>query len=439
MIDRDHLKQFLLHEEQTVREFVAEYFEDSWDRGEDLMPLVLEACQLYGDEMNGLVLARASHFSLNQDSLLAVLRRLENAPNANIAYHLNTVIAHAPGDLLAAHEVEILQSPNLYPTVPTCVRRRAEFIRWSAEDLWMELQRFSNESRDAKYVGDIDHGYADDLIDELADRDLPTIQAICGLLVSPDVEEEWLEIFLIDLAGVRRIREAIPAIVDKFRIDADYMLERAMHALARIRDPEAVHLISQTFEHEDETFKLYTSDVLGKIKHPESEEAILGLLSTEEDLTIRTNLCYSLCQLFSERCIERVREEISWGYDESLVSLEDTLLDVAVVLGVSLPEADTWRAQREEQQRRLAARKAELEEMGRRYEALKAQGIDPFARLRHDSEDDEDESESIAPTTTTDPDHPEVPFRRAAAKIGRNDPCPCGSGKKYKKCCGKKL
>lgn len=25
----------------------------------------------------------------------------------------------------------------------------------------------------------------------------------------------------------------------------------------------------------------------------------------------------------------------------------------------------------------------------------------------------------------------------AGEKIGRNDPCPCGSGKKYKKCCGK--
>ena len=23
--------------------------------------------------------------------------------------------------------------------------------------------------------------------------------------------------------------------------------------------------------------------------------------------------------------------------------------------------------------------------------------------------------------------------------VGRNDPCPCGSGKKYKKCCGKNL
>jgi SWIM/SEC-C metal-binding protein len=24
----------------------------------------------------------------------------------------------------------------------------------------------------------------------------------------------------------------------------------------------------------------------------------------------------------------------------------------------------------------------------------------------------------------------------AEKKVGRNDPCPCGSGKKYKKCCG---
>lgn len=27
--------------------------------------------------------------------------------------------------------------------------------------------------------------------------------------------------------------------------------------------------------------------------------------------------------------------------------------------------------------------------------------------------------------------------KKASTKIGRNDPCPCGSGKKYKNCCGK--
>ncbi len=35
----------------------------------------------------------------------------------------------------------------------------------------------------------------------------------------------------------------------------------------------------------------------------------------------------------------------------------------------------------------------------------------------------------MAPKTT--------PHKRAAGKIGRNDPCPCGSGKKYKKCCAR--
>jgi preprotein translocase subunit SecA len=29
-----------------------------------------------------------------------------------------------------------------------------------------------------------------------------------------------------------------------------------------------------------------------------------------------------------------------------------------------------------------------------------------------------------------------APFRRQGARVKRNDPCPCGSGKKFKNCCG---
>mgnify|MGYP000827067456 CR=1 FL=1 len=31
----------------------------------------------------------------------------------------------------------------------------------------------------------------------------------------------------------------------------------------------------------------------------------------------------------------------------------------------------------------------------------------------------------------------QTPYKNKGEKIGRNDPCPCGSGKKYKNCCGK--
>ncbi len=30
----------------------------------------------------------------------------------------------------------------------------------------------------------------------------------------------------------------------------------------------------------------------------------------------------------------------------------------------------------------------------------------------------------------------QVPVKRKGQKIGRNEPCPCEKGKKYKKCCG---
>jgi uncharacterized protein YecA (UPF0149 family) len=29
----------------------------------------------------------------------------------------------------------------------------------------------------------------------------------------------------------------------------------------------------------------------------------------------------------------------------------------------------------------------------------------------------------------------QAPIQRAGPRVGRNDPCPCGSGKKYKNCC----
>jgi preprotein translocase subunit SecA len=37
----------------------------------------------------------------------------------------------------------------------------------------------------------------------------------------------------------------------------------------------------------------------------------------------------------------------------------------------------------------------------------------------------------------SNPDEHVEPIRNLAQKVGRNDPCPCGSGKKFKNCCGR--
>jgi len=48
--------------------------------------------------------------------------------------------------------------------------------------------------------------------------------------------------------------------------------------------------------------------------------------------------------------------------------------------------------------------------------------------------DEKDPSDIFTARTSADK---RTSYKREAPKVGRNDPCPCGSGKKYKKCCGK--
>ena len=52
-----------------------------------------------------------------------------------------------------------------------------------------------------------------------------------------------------------------------------------------------------------------------------------------------------------------------------------------------------------------------------------------------------EEREQVAKVTGTNKDDEsgvKKPKQRAEAKVYPNDPCPCGSGKKYKNCCGRK-
>ncbi|WP_299976351.1 preprotein translocase subunit SecA [uncultured Pseudoteredinibacter sp.] len=68
---------------------------------------------------------------------------------------------------------------------------------------------------------------------------------------------------------------------------------------------------------------------------------------------------------------------------------------------------------------------AEMERQ--RLEALKQQAME----LEHAS------ASALEQEAEMDPDEADKPFVRQGAKVGRNDACPCGSGKKYKQCHGK--
>lgn len=71
---------------------------------------------------------------------------------------------------------------------------------------------------------------------------------------------------------------------------------------------------------------------------------------------------------------------------------------------------------------------------------IKEDTIEKLCMVQVRSEEDVDEIRDQAEEdyilSRGDDETASAPVRREKEKVGRNDPCPCGSGKKYKKCCG---
>lgn len=425
MLTPGDVKPFLVHEDLPVRDAALDYFRGTWSEDPDLVPLMLQAYRRYGPKECRHAISCCGQFALTRQSVDEVLACLDGAEDVAAVFHLNRLIANAPVDMLWANEAAILGTAHLWQETVDTIRQRLELSQWSPDRLWAELYDYARRSEDKKYANDIDHQYADNLITALAPFDVPDTDTLSELLAAEKSEFMWLEIFLIALAGKRRVAATIPLLVDRYRIDTDFMLQCVTESLARIGDPQAVRLVRAAFPNESWGFRNFSSAILGDIKHQESEDALLALLESEPNASIRTMLCLGLCKLFSKSGVEKVLGEIARGYDRSIDILEETLLPVAQVLGVVLPEADRWRADRDERQRRQAERQAELDELGRRYQAAKAAGFDPLARRQ-----------PKATMVKEPPSRDSVTVRRESERVGRNDPCPCGSGKKYKKCCG---
>ena len=118
---------------------------------------------------------------------------------------------------------------------------------------------------------------------------------------------------------------------------------------------------------------------------------------------------YAICleRIGDARGIEALQEIF---FDGNSVFIGGSLEVLSVVHNRDIPEMPTIRRERKAQQERQKRRGEELN------------GLVTYAQKQGASD-----TESSTASVTT--------LRRNLPKVGRNDPCPCGSGKKYKKCC----
>jgi hypothetical protein len=143
----------------------------------------------------------------------------------------------------------------------------------------------------------------------------------------------------------------------------------------------------------------------------------LELLPQDKDLDIRTKLADALLGQFDGEGIEPVREMVQRrAYDPMNSDLMRKLVAVSTALGVTFPEHPIWKREAEE---RLAKQERRMKEMRGFFQAP-TQPLQP---------------PKPAPAREEYLERKPAPFLRTEKQVGRNDPCPCGSGKKFKKCC----
>jgi hypothetical protein len=411
-LSEDQIKQGVLHADQDVRSACLHYFADCYSRNPTVMPVVVEALERFGRTQAFHHAHPLADLAQTEETIRWVIGELTDRPRRNAEERryldiLSRLLCHADPQLLQPHGQEILGSSGFSRDLGQRFADQLNLLSRDAAALWRDLEAICEEGKDKVYTKDVRYGEAEQIVEALArdgDRHANRMMAFLGEKVE-NVENsplKWLEPLMVRLAGELRHEPAVPLIVAKLHEDAELLSEECLTALVKIGTDGAVRAVRDAYPTAGSHFQLYASGVLGRVHTDLAVQACIGLLEKEPDLELQNWLAQALVDHFSYQGNEVARQVLL--DDPDLFDLQRALVPACTLMGQNFPELDGWRKEAEEKMR--------PKPIGRGVSVIAPQQASAPALVR-----------------------PRTPPVVADKKVGRNGPCPCGSGKKFKKCC----
>ena len=125
-------------------------------------------------------------------------------------------------------------------------------------------------------------------------------------------------------------------------------------------------------------------------------------------------------------------------FDEMLTTIRDTVMSRVFKVRIQLsPEAA------EQRKKMIEAQKQHINNVNAQHNESTSGFAQQVAHsqsqqsARNNFNGDMARRQAVNSSTNQRSQGDNITVRRTAPKVGRNDPCPCGSGKKYKQCCGR--
>lgn len=408
MLSPQHVKPFLMHEDSDVRRaaimFLREFNDRAIASADDIWPII----DRYGAGEHGSLLNILAAFPQTPAS---VERALHDREILDGLGSLERLIAHLDLPLLQRFWDQISESDALWPFPKRQAEERLRLSEQPAETVWdginaaIELARREGWSEELESTQKMLAEAAGRFPLELGERVSSLLQ-----LESEPGETAW-EIAAAASGAMKRA-DAIDSLLDEIISEDDMVRESALDALDAYKNQDLVGAIERSLAGSSAVFRNAASDLLGKIRLVSAEQLLARMFREEPDSETRSFIANALIdQLTDDADMQARLRDLAErrDYDDDWVDFRNALVPFAAITGMDLPQAEQWR--REEPQRRAERR-------ARRAQAMNIPAMDnPSMR-------NWDEPEASASTII-----------RENPKIGRNDPCPCGSGKKYKKCC----
>lgn len=421
MLDKSEVKSLIFHPEKVVRQYAMEFFVEGGIGDIEVTNMLLELYSRGVDKDEALRILNCMSELPHTEETLRRLWELDSS-DRNVVFHVDRAILGADLELLR-------KMPDVRPRKPeysVALEKRFLFATMNTEQLWEELWKHS-ESGMGQNLQEFDYEYGELIIKELASRkDFPMDKYLEKIQINyPEEYSGWDDTYLSVLARELRFKEAIPFLIRTLKIDADFLCERASEALSKIGTAEVVEAIGNEYLNEEFHFRIYAIGALEKIKIKESEEFMLKLFPKETDVTLKTYLAYGLSKLFSVDAIPMILTMLWHGYDTSLTNLEKAVYVVHVVHGLKHPDMDKWHESIKKEEEKIK----EVNQIISDEKHLRRVVEEEFEERLNGLLDWWLQEKKLKERLNK--------IYSGEIKVGRNDPCPCGSGKKYKKCCGK--
>ncbi len=429
------IKEAILHPELEIRQRAIHFFAKSFSSDTSVMPLVIKAVEKFGRDDAFHLIGQSRDLPQTEDSVGWIIDELNDESCSryeNYAYNLSMVLVEADPRLLLPRESDILDARHFPAELRDPFTERLQMLSWDEATCWQKLEELCEEGKDKQYANEINWSYANRIVEALARYGHECEEKVHALL-RQKVEDfnhnpmKWMEPLVVRLAGQARLESTIPLLITKLHEDADLLNEECAEALTRIGTPAVLHAVAEAFPTAEIHFRIYAINPLEKIHSDLAVAKCVQLLSQEQDHGIRNQLAEALLHHFADEGIEAARQQlIGRELDFEGKGLRNSLLETCSLMGERFPEYEEW----------LAIEKAEKTEHWKRIKELEGDpaGLMLFAleKLTGKKSADNPQTKPILPPASGFA----LPQKTASKqKVGRNDPCPCGSGKKFKNCC----